>query len=453
MKVLLVQPPVYGLTVKNRIIEPLSLEILGATIINDHDVKLLDLRIHDNFEEKFEELNPDVVGFTCYICQVTIVHKYLQKAKKIKPHVICMVGGEQPTHEPDEFNIPEVDFIVQGDADISFPKLIQYIDLKKTDPLSIPGVIICKDGKLYKGTEREILVDLTSSPLPARELTVKYRTLYKFLGWSPLGSLSAVRGCKYRCNFCSIWKIRKGITAHFPIHRVIKELQTIKEENIYFCEAHSFQNIAYMQKLIKGIIDHNIKKKYMMYIRVDSVVRHFHLIKEWHKHGLKRIFIGFEAISDERLKSFNKAATKAQNEQAIELLHNEGIEIVSSFIINLDFNEKDFVVLTDWVTQMNLTMPIYNILTPLPGNQLYEKNRDFLKTIPYDYFDFNHALLDTTLPKNIFYKHIAELYRRTYSNDISNQVKEKLGYTEDLLHKRKKVGELLAKNIELSMIT
>ncbi len=53
MRVLLVQPPVSGLTVKNRIVEPLALEILAATIIDCHDVKILDLRVEDRFEEEF----------------------------------------------------------------------------------------------------------------------------------------------------------------------------------------------------------------------------------------------------------------------------------------------------------------------------------------------------------------------------------------------------------------
>ncbi len=87
MKVLLVQPPVFGLTVKSRIIEPLALEILAATIKDRHTVKIIDLRIEDKFEEKLVEFNPDVVSITCYICQVNYVKKYLQITKRINKNL------------------------------------------------------------------------------------------------------------------------------------------------------------------------------------------------------------------------------------------------------------------------------------------------------------------------------------------------------------------------------
>ncbi|MBU3093577.1 B12-binding domain-containing radical SAM protein [Clostridium sp. CF011] len=452
MKVLLVQPPVFGLTVKSRIIEPLALEILAATIKDNHIVKILDLRIEDKFEEELLDFNPDVISFTCYICQVNFVKKYLKVAKKIKPSVKVIVGGEQPTHAPEDFNLPEVDYISMGDGDRSFPSLIRYIEKKDTDVLSIPGVVLVNNGKLIFGAKKEIIHDLSISPIPARELTEKYRSFYKFAGWDDLGAISTSRGCMFRCNFCTIWKIRDGITAHFPIDRVITELKMIKEKNIYLCEAHSFQDIDYMKKLYDEIVKNNINKNYMAYVRVNTVVKHIDLLREWKQIGLKRVFIGIETVTDNRLDSFNKATSSSMNENAVNLLHDAGIEIMSSFIIDFDFDENDFRVLGEWVKKMNLTMPVYNIITPLPGNDLYENNRELLKDIPYEYFDFNHALLQTKLPKDLFYKYVAQLYRDTYSNELSDYIKNKLDYDEEKMKKRKMSGELLARNIEMNNI-
>ena len=101
--------------------------------------------------------------------------------------------------------------------------------------------------------------------------------------------------------------------------------------------------------------------------------------------------------------------------------------------------------------KMNLTMPVFNIITPLPGNDIYEENKDILKRIPYEYFDFNHALLKTKLPIDSFYRNLAKLYRDTYSSDISDYVKKKLGYDDEKMKKRKMTGELLARNIEMNI--
>lgn len=418
MKILLVQPPVFGLTVKSRIIEPLALEILAATIKDKHTVKILDLRIEDKFEEELIDFNPDVVSFTCYICQVNYVKRYLQITKKINKNIVTIVGGEQPTHAPEEFNFPELDYISMGDGERSFPSLIEYIAHKDCNVLKIPGVVIVKNGVLTYGAPRDILHDLSISPIPARELTKKYRSFYKFSGWNDLGALSTSRGCMYRCNFCTIWKIRDGVVAHFPIDRVITELKMIKEKNIYFCEAHSFQDAKYSEKLYEEIVRNKIEKNYMAYVRVNTAIKHIDLLKKWRSIGLKRVFIGIETVTDTRLKNFHKATNSNQNEEAVRLIHDAGIEIMSSFIIDLDFDENDFKVLGDWVKQMNLTMPVFNIITPLPGNDMYDQNREILKNIPYEYFDFNHALLETKLPLREFYKNLAQLYRDTYSNDL-----------------------------------
>lgn len=452
MKVLLVQPPVFGLTVKSRIIEPLALEILAATIKDEHTVKILDLRIEDKFDDDISDFNPDVIGFTCYICQVNFVKKYIKAAKKIKPDVKVIVGGEQPTHAPEDFNWPEVDYISMGDGDCSFPSLIQCIAKQDRDILSIPGVVTVNNGKLIFGAKKEIIHDLSVSPIPARELTQKYRSFYKFAGWDDLASISTSRGCMCRCNFCTIWKIRDGITAHFPIERVITELKMINEKNIYLCEAHSFQDINYMKRLYDEIVKNNIHKNYMAYVRVNTAVKFIDLLRKWTGIGLKRVFIGIETVTNDRLNGFNKASSSSLNETAVNLLHDAGIEIMSSFIVDLDFDENDFKVLGEWVKKMNLTMPVYNIITPLPGNDLYENNRELLKDVPYEYFDFNHALLETKLPKEEFYKHLAQLYRDTYSNELSDYVKNKLEYTEEKMKKRKMTGELLARNIEMNNI-
>jgi hypothetical protein len=69
-------------------------------------------------------------------------------------------------------------------------------------------------------------------------------------------------------------------------------------------------------------------------------------------------------------------------ERTIENLYDIRIEIVASFIIDLDVKKEDFEILKNLYLKKNLTMPVYNILTPLPGGSLYNDNIDFLKNVP-----------------------------------------------------------------------
>jgi radical SAM superfamily enzyme YgiQ (UPF0313 family) len=218
----------------------------------------------------------------------------------------------------------------------------------------------------------------------------------------------------------------------------------MEQRNIYFCEAHSFQDREYMEKLANLIIENHIDKRYMMYIRADTVVKCPELLKKWYDIGLNRVFVGFESITNHRLDKYNKESISSLNDRSINVLHGIGIEIVGSFIIDLDFKEEDFETLKKWVIDRELTLPAFNILTPLPGTDLYDKNKEFIKAVPYENFDFSHAILPTKLPLKRFYQLLADLYRDTYSAPISNELAQKLGYDAKMLADRKKVGELLA---------
>jgi hypothetical protein len=58
-------------------------------------------------------------------------------------------------------------------------------------------------------------------------------------------------------------------------------------------------------------------------------------------------------------------------------------------------------------------MPLFTILTPLPGTQLYKAYEDKLLTTDHRLFDLLHAVLPTRLPREEFYREFARAYRAT----------------------------------------
>jgi hypothetical protein len=58
-------------------------------------------------------------------------------------------------------------------------------------------------------------------------------------------------------------------------------------------------------------------------------------------------------------------------------------------------------------------MPLFTILTPLPGTQLYRAYKDQLLTTDHRLFDLLHAVLPTRLPREEFYREFARSYDST----------------------------------------
>ncbi len=87
MRILLIEPDKAPVVIGGEdfsIYEPLALEYIAAGVAKDHEVKILDLRLENNFEDVFREFSPDVVGITAYTVHVNTVLNLFKKIKRIK---------------------------------------------------------------------------------------------------------------------------------------------------------------------------------------------------------------------------------------------------------------------------------------------------------------------------------------------------------------------------------
>jgi radical SAM superfamily enzyme YgiQ (UPF0313 family) len=139
------------------------------------------------------------------------------------------------------------------------------------------------------------------------------------------------------------------------------------------------------------------------------------LIERWREIGLELVLIGLEAIDQNKLKSWNKRISPSVNDEAITILHKNGIEIAAYFIIDPDFGREDFDALLSYIEKRQLTHPIFTVLSPFPGTELRERRRKELLTDSYQILDFFHTVLPTRLPLEEFYDNFSDLYLKAYS--------------------------------------
>ena len=114
------------------------------------------------------------------------------------------------------------------------------------------------------------------------------------------------------------------------------------------------------------------------------------------------------------MDSVNKHNSAENNERALAVLRDHGLEPIVSFIVHPDYTHQDFDSLKAYVRQLELAQAMYSILTPLPGTDLFEELRDQLIMTNYELWDLMHAVLPTRLPIREFYAEFADLFRLTY---------------------------------------
>ena len=422
MKILLVQPakPEKALGGEDfSIFEPLALEYLAAGVAPDHDVRILDMRLDPDLGSHLRDFRPDVAGITSYTVHVNTVNRLFQQIKAFNPEICTVVGGHHATVRPEDFYTPFIDLIISGEG--VFPFQEAMVRLEKNLALSeFPGAACLENGAIliHQGDKD---LDLDAFLFPRRDLTAAYRQSY-FSEWMrPLASIRTSKGCHFRCQFCALWKLTGGRYLTRKPDCIIEELGTIQEDNVFFADDESLLDTARMGVLAGLIQESGIRKRFFLYGRSDTIAHHPDLLEQWKKAGLERVFVGLEFMKDQDLRSVRKGSTVENNEKALHILKDLGIDIWPMFMIRPEFDRKDFTDLRKYCLGLDLDFIGFSVLTPLPGTDLYDEVRDRLINTNFDYFDFFHTLLPTKLPLKDFYRELASLFKR--SRSLRNQIK------------------------------
>lgn len=416
MKVLLIEPPKPAASIGGEevfLFEPLALEYLAAGVLPEHEVRILDLRLAKGatktLDETLASFRPDVVGITAFTVHVNVVKRLFEQVKAWNSGVLTVVGGHHATVRPHDFFVPSIDIVVSGEGVLPFREIVAR-RARGESPVGIPGTfVMTASGPVPSDPPPPM--DLDGVPFPARSLTRAYRGEYYCEWMKPLASLRTSKGCPYRCRFCAEWKVAGGRYYRREPERVVEELAGIEEPCVFFADDESLVDVPRMTRLAALIKDAGIQKRYFCYGRSDTIRKHPELLRAWRDIGLERVFVGLEFVRDEDLTFVRKGSTSADNEAAIRILQDLGIDVYASFMVRQEFTREDFAALKAYCRRLGLDFATFAVLTPLPGTDLYADVEAQLITRNYDLFDFIHTQLPTALPLKEFFGQCEDLYK------------------------------------------
>jgi radical SAM superfamily enzyme YgiQ (UPF0313 family) len=419
MKVLLIEPPVSPFDVPTKVFAmppPYHLEVLAGRLVGNHDVHILDMRIDEDLDNELLGFRPDVVGCSCVAANSHLAKQVLRKVKQVAPEIITVIGGHHPSLMPDDCNEAFIDIVVIGEGEETLYEVVGACETKRNWE-EISGIAYrLEDGKFRINQYRE-LMDLDKLPLPARSLTRLHRDkgLYFRGNWRPIDSTITSRGCPNRCTFCGLWKINRGKYRIRSPRLIADELEDITAPNVTFIDDNTLDHVENSSALTDEIKRRGIKKRYELYGRVDTIVRHPDLVEKWRDVGMELLLVGLEACDDQALKEMKKRTTTEMNRRAIEICRANDVEVAAYLIVDPAFDHEDFRRLSEYVERNNLTHPVFTILSPFPGTDLYNMVKKNLITESFELIDFFHTVLPTKLSLDEFYEEFLGLYRRAYA--------------------------------------
>ncbi|OPZ89922.1 MAG: Ribosomal protein S12 methylthiotransferase RimO [Firmicutes bacterium ADurb.Bin419] len=429
MKILLIWPPspeYCVLTEEFSCCEPLGLEYIAASVSNEHHVEIIDMRFDRNLVEILKTTKPDIVGVSIpFTVVVNVCNDLLKTIKGFNPDIKVIIGGHHPSVGLKHIDIKYVDYVIAGEGVKSFRKLVNAIENnEKVDDIDGIGF---KDNDSIVYT-REYHIDILDDyPLPARNLTEKYRLGYFHAHYKPVALMRFSYGCPYNCSFCVLWKLCKRKYISRKNSHIIEELLQVSSENVYVVDDEAFINTDKMDNLADEISRNGIKKKYHMYVRSDTIVNNPQLFDKWASVGLDSVLIGMESVFEEELIQYNKGISANTSFEAMKILKANGIEVRANFIIQPDYTKQKFEAVKRAIEELDIDRPTFAVLTPMYGTDFYEASKDKFITNNPEFFDCYHTFLPTRLPLKEFYSEFTNLFRFANSRK-KNEDEQKVFY-------------------------
>jgi len=186
------------------------------------EVVLKEFSINDHLEKVAAEIyeqKPEIVGFSAYIWNVTQIWALVRRLRPVLPKTYFVVGGPEVSFDPVELlqQNPQLDGIICGEAENSFPALVQawaegflpwhvpnlvWRFSKPLEPKPLARIIPDDYGGSYiEAGQALIFVNPVAAELPdLNELPDPYAEQEDLQG--RLVYVETSRGCPFNCQFC-----------------------------------------------------------------------------------------------------------------------------------------------------------------------------------------------------------------------------------------------------------
>jgi anaerobic magnesium-protoporphyrin IX monomethyl ester cyclase len=340
------------------------------------EVKVIDLVFHKHGIRKFvqgliRDFQPDIVGLSAMSHQYSSSCRISEICRETGPGMKIVLGGYHASLMYQEIGSGKdarlFDFIVRGEGEITFQRLVEEIGNGGKNFSNIQGLSFWNGVQFIHNPDAPLL-DLNSLKLPDRTCRVLDKA--RFLGRA-FDCVETSRGCTMDCHFCSIQKMYGRSLREFPLERVINELKYLKElgvSGVFFVDDNITLNVPRLKKLCELIISHSLNTlSYVTQASVPGIASDPDLPALLRRAGFKWVFLGIESGISRNLESMGKKGILSNARLAVKSLQEQGICVFGGFIIgHPQDREEDILSTYKYALDLGVDHPIIQCLTPYP---------------------------------------------------------------------------------------
>lgn len=364
---------------------PPILEYLAALTLReapDADIQLIDA---NQFETTPLDISADMVAISVMTATAPWAYRFADECRRIGKKVV--LGGIHISALPEEASL-HADTIVVGEAESVWGQVLA--DAQR-------GTL----ARVYHG-ERLPLIDLP------RPIDGKLKGNYQFRAFFTM------RGCPYRCTFCSVRTFFGDTIRYRPIDQVVAEVEACAGKLWFNGDDNIWGGDLQRSIDLFNALEQGSNRKWYGFGDLKSIQndKGKEMLAAAAKSGLFSVWVGWE--NDENQLGAFKASGKQGGDRvaAVKQMQDAGIDVTLFVVLGGRQDSIDSFKRTLELSE-RLQVGIHPVLlTPLPGTELYDEYRDHLiPGLGWESFTGVNAVFDHPSPEMTTLRREEEYHR------------------------------------------
>ena len=322
--------------------EPLSMAWLAGLTPPDVEIRFYDDRMEPiPFDEPTDLVAISVETFTA-LRGYRIARQFRGRG------VPVVLGGYHVTLVPEEA-LGESDAVVLGEAEPVWHQLVDDARHRRLQPI-------------YQGDGEHLLGGLRPRRAIFRDKDYLGITLVEF-----------ARGCRHRCEFCSISAFHRARQHCRPARDVAAEMEATGSREFFIVDDNVAGDPRRARELCRELAPLGIHWVGQASIHVAGDPELLDLLVN---SGCRGLLIGMESLDPANLQAMGKAWNRGSDHYAERLkrLRDHGLAVYGTFLFGYDNDDHRTVQRSvDFALDQKLFLAAFNHLVPFPGTPLYRR--------------------------------------------------------------------------------
>src|SRR3989338_487808 len=342
-------------------------------------------------DEKIMEIirkeRPKIVGLGCMYSRHYIdVMNIAKLIKKTDPSIKVVIGGNHATSFSDMvLKVPDFDFVVKGEGEITFYELCKSILEGGKDFHKIRGIAYKDGDRIVRTENREFIANLDDLPI----MDYSFLDLKKYTGGSksqyimrtPLIGIISSRGCPGRCVYCTVRAVWGRTWRGKSPKRTADEIELLHKK--YGINEFSFLDDSASVNKVRwnAICDEIINRRLDIKWTTPNGIAHWTLDKplllKMKKAGCYRITFGIESGNLEIRNFLGKPYPLSQAKELIQYANKIGMWTICTHILGFPYETREQIGDTiEFAKKSGTDFAAFYILCPMPTSDVYQYFKD-----------------------------------------------------------------------------